>query len=556
MVKKPWIYLALVILLASCASPAVVPTSVLSPVSPTATVPAAASPTAAVPASTLTFPVSPSPQAAGPITISILHTNDMHGYFEGEKLKGGDGTVFEFGGIANAMGMIAQAKAQADNRTVVLDDGDFWQGTFASNRDEGKTIIASMNIVGYDALTLGNHDFDHGVQVVEARASEAKFPFLAANLVEASTGRPPAFVKPYIIKEVSGIRVGVIGLTYSGTPAISSKAQELKRFKFLPEAETLKAILPEVKQKSDIVVLAAHEGLDKDQEIAAQVPGIDVIVSGHTHVELRNPKLVGSTIIVHAGYKAQFIGRLDLKIDPTTKKIVDYTKTNEVLPAVSNKANPPKEILDMTNKLIADARDEINRPLGESLVDLNRVFTSDGRQTGEYPLGNLVVDAMLAANEAGDHPADIAIHNNAGIRADLPKGAITYGALYQVLPFDNYLTAMDLTGEQIKSVLEVATSCPRVNTLVAGMSFVYDCSKPQGQRVSDIMIQGKPWQANKVYRVQTIDYLAGGGDGQTAFTQGKNLTYGDLEIDVVADYVRTHSPLNPKIEGRIVAATP
>lgn len=479
----------------------------------------------------------------------------MHGFFEGEILKGSGSEPFEFGGIVNAMGTLVRLKPEANHRTIILDDGDFWQGTFASNRDEGKAIIAAMNSVGYDALTLGNHDFDHGVQVVKARAGEAKFPFLAANLIEQATGKPPAWVKPYIIKEVAGIRFGLIGLTNSGTPAISSKASELKVFKFVNEVESLKQWLPEVKGKSDLIIVLSHNGLDREEQLARDVPGVDVVISGHTHVVQNQSKLVGNAIVVHAGYKAQFVGRLELKIDPATKKIVDYTRAGEAVAAVSNKATPPKEVVDLIGKLMADAREAINRPIGETLIDLDRVYTADGRSTGEYPLGNIVVDAMLAANQAGDRPADIAIHNNAGIRADLPKGPITYGKLYEVLPFDNVLAAMDLTGAQIKAVLEVAASCPRVNTLVAGMSFVYDCSKPPGNRISKIMIQGKAMEPQKVYRVQTIDYLAGGGDGQVAFKEGANLAYGDPTVDVVAEYIRKNSPLNPKVEGRIVEAS-
>ncbi len=529
--------LLLLVLLVACVAP--IPTP-----APTPTIPPAPS-------------VSPTPVAtalpAGPITVTILHTNDMHGYLEGDKLTGGDGTTFEFGGIVNAMGTIVRFKQDAGVNTLTLDGGDFWQGTFPSNRDEGKAIIAAMNAVGYDALTLGNHDFDHGQDALKARAGEAKFPFLAANIVEEATGKPPTWVKPYIVKQIAGIRFGIIGLANSGTPVIS-KASNSKGLVFAREQDALKQILPEVKGKSDLVIVLAHEGIDQDQVLAANVPGIDVIVSAHTHVEQRQPKLVGSTIIVHAGYKAQYVGRLELKIDPTTKKIIDYTKNNEPVPAVSNKALPPKEVVDSIGKLLADARAAMDRPIGETLIDLNRAYTADGRSTGEYPSGNLVVDAMLAANQAGDRPADLAIHNNAGIRTDIPKGPITYGKLYEMLPFDDVLTAMDLKGADIKAVLDVAVSCPRVNTLIAGMSFVYDCSKPQGSRLSNILIQGKPIDLQKIYRVQTIDYLATGGDGQVGFTRGTNIAYGDPVIDVVTDYVLKHSPVNPKVEGRIVEA--
>ncbi|MCX7838443.1 MAG: bifunctional metallophosphatase/5'-nucleotidase [Anaerolineae bacterium] len=497
---------------------------------------------------------APTPTPSGPLTVTILHTNDMHGYLEGQILKMSDGVTFEFGGLPHVMGTIARLKQEAQGPVLLFDTGDLWVGTFASNRDQGKTIIAAMNSIGYDAMTLGNHDFDQGVAVTQARAREAKFPILIANIVEASSGKVPAWAKAYIVKEIEGVRFGIIGVGYTRTPSISSKVKELQAFKFVDELEALKQILPEVKRQADVIIVLSHAGFDADQRIAEALPDINVIVGGHTHTELRMPKVIGNTIIVQAGSKAQNVGRLALTIDRATKKITDYTKSNLLIAAVSNKAQTPKEIAEMFNKLIEEGRVATRKVIGETLIDLVRAYTPDGRSTGEYPSGNLVVDAMLWANQAGDTPADVAMHNNAGIRADIPKGPITYGQLYEMLPFDNVLVAMDLKGEHIKAVLEVAVSCPRVNTLVAGMSFTYDCSKPAGSRVSNILIRGKPIDLQKVYRVQTIDYLANGGDGQIAFREGTNLIYGDPVVDVVAAYVTKNSPVNPKVEGRIVEA--
>lgn len=499
---------------------------------------------------------TPTPTPTGPLTVTIFHTNDMHGYLEGQKIKGGDGVEFEFGGIGNVFGTIVRLKQEIAGATLLFDTGDLWVGTFASNRDQGKTIIAAMNAMHYDAWTLGNHDFDQGVEIVKARVAEAKFPVLLANIVEASSGQVPAWAKPYIIKEIGGVRFGIVGVSYTRTPGISSKVKELQAFKFVDELEALKQILPEVKAKSDLIIVLSHAGYDTDQRIAAALPEINVIVGGHTHTELRNPKVIGETIIVQAGGRAQNVGRLDLTIDRATKKITDFSKSNVLFAAVSNKAQTPPEIAALFNKLIAEGRTATQKVIGETAIDLVRAYTADGRSTGEYPSGNLVVDAMLWANQAGDTPADLAIHNNAGIRADIPQGPITYGQLFQMLPFDNVLVAMDLKGEHIKAVLEVAASCPRVNTLVAGMSFTYDCAKPAGNRISNILIRGKPIELQKVYRVQTIDYLATGGDGQIAFREGTRLIYGEPVIDVVAAYVAKNSPVNPTVEGRIVPAKP
>ncbi len=547
--------LLIFVLLVACASPTTVPTPAprstqavaATVVAPTTNAPATAAPNTPPPVATNTT-------LPGIVSVTILHTNDMHGYLEGEKLQGSGGVEFEWGGILHAFGNIVRLKQEANHQTIILDNGDFWQGTFASNRDQGKTIVAGMNLIGYDALTLGNHDFDHGLAVIQARAREAQFPFLAANMIEPATGKTPAWLKPYTIKQIAGFKFGIIGLTNTGTPGISSHAKELRVYNFVNEIETLKKILPEVKSQADFIIVVSHNGIDRETALAQAVPGIDVLVSGHTHTPQMNPKLVNGAILVHAGYKAQYVGRLELLIDSKTKKIVDYTKQNAPITAVSNKSTPPKQLSEMFLKLIEEGRVATRQVIGETQVDLTRVFTADGRSTGEYPSGNLVVDAMLAANQAGDKPAELALHNNAGIRADIPKGPLTYGKLYEMLPFDNVLTAMDLTGAQIKAILEQATSCPRVNILVAGMSFEYDCTKRQGSRASNIRIQGQPLDMQRTYRVQTINYLAGGGDGQATFTQGTNLVYGDPVIDVVVAYVKQNSPIAPKVEGRIVEA--
>jgi 5'-nucleotidase len=146
------------------------------------------------------------------------------------------------------------------------------------------------------------------------------------------------------------------------------------------------------------------------------------------------------------------------------------------------------------------------------------------------------------------------MHNNAGLRARLARGPITYGALFQVLPFGNVMAALDLTGEQILAVLEKTVSGRPGNMVVSGMTYSLDQSRPIGERILKVTIGGQPLDPKKVYRVQTIDYLASGGDGQEAFTRGTNIVYGDPVIDVVAEYIKKNSPVNPPVEGRITGS--
>jgi 2',3'-cyclic-nucleotide 2'-phosphodiesterase (5'-nucleotidase family) len=351
---------------------------------------------------------------------------------------------------------------------------------------------------------------------------------------------------------VGGVRFGIIGLTYPSSAII--KASAVQGLKFSSGTEAVRKYLPEVRQQSDIVIVLSHLGLassypgqDGDTELAMAVPGIDIIVGGHSHVELRNARRVGDALIVQAGSKGKYLGRLELTIDKKTKKIVSAKAQDELMGVVSTKTIPNAAVAQIVQKRLDEAGAIMNRPLGESLVDM-----TESCYSGECLLGNLIVDAMRAANQAGDRPADVAMHNNAGVRSQINKGPINYGQLYLVLPFDNVLEAVDLTGAQIRLILEKAVSGRPGNMLVSGLTYEFDQSKPIGQRILKVTVGGQPLDPNKVYRVQTIDYLASGGDGQTTFTEGKNPVYGDPTVDVVAEYIRTHSPVSPKVEGRIV----
>lgn len=478
-------------------------------------------------------------------TIAILHTNDMHGYVEPELIRVGEKS-FESGGAANIAGHIAAFRKEYGGKVLVLDAGDTWQGTFVSNKSRGAVVTEMMNIAGYDAQALGNHDFDWGQEVLKERAAQAKFPFLAANIVEESSGKIYSGAKPYLVKSVGGVKVAVLGLGYPGTPAIN-KAANVKGLKFLPGPETAAQYVPALRKEADLVVVLSHLGLGDDEKLAASVEGIDVIVGGHSHTEIRNTKRVGNTIIVQAGSKAKFLGRLEIVYDREARKITRHTTSDELLSVVSGKIAPDPQVAALVTKYAKEAQAIMDRPLGETLVDLEQCYE------GECPLGNLIADAMLTAQQAGPRPADAAMHNNAGIRSRIPKGPVTYGQLYAVLPFDNVLAAVDLTGEQVPRILEKTVGGSRTsNMVVAGMSYTFDRSKPVGERIVTVTIGGQPLDAKKLYRIQTIDYLVGGGDGQDTFKEGKDIAYGDPTVDVVAEYIQKHSPVSPKVEGRIV----
>jgi 5'-nucleotidase / UDP-sugar diphosphatase len=481
-------------------------------------------------------PTTGVPPAAGSTErIVLLYTNDLHGQVE--PVSG------QYGGLVNLVSLIDQVRARDPERTLLLDAGDALQGTYVSNSAQGEVMIAAMNLAGYDAWTLGNHEFDFGQEALLARIAQANFPTLAANLYDKATGRLWN-VEPYTILQAGAARVAVVGLAYPNTPGIT-KPENVEGLGFGPAVETMRSVLPEVLQQTSLVVVLSHLGIDGDRELAQAVDGIDVIVGGHSHLALTGPEVVNGTLIVSAGSKGQSLGRLELEVDTGTGEVTAYSRGNLLL-AVDGGVSPvDEEAQALVDAALAEVAATKDQPIGKTTRALQPA------REGEFALGNLVVDGMREVSVGDGIPVNVAFHNNAGIRASLPRGTITYGQLYNVLPFDNQLIAMDLTGAQILRILEHSVSDRAGSLQVSGLSFRFDSSNPVGQRVQEVTVGEEPLDRQRTYRVVTIDYLAYGGDGFKTFLDGTNLAYGDGEVWAVAEYIRAHSPVDPKVEGRI-----
>jgi 2',3'-cyclic-nucleotide 2'-phosphodiesterase (5'-nucleotidase family) len=484
-------------------------------------------------------PITSAVPADGTERVVLLYTNDLHGQVE--PLSRGSG---QSGGLVNLVSLIDQVRAQDPERTLLLDAGDTFQGTYVSNSTQGEVVVEAMNLAGYQAWTLGNHEFDFGQETLRARIAQAHFPALAANLYDASTGRLWDAVKPYAILQAGTARVAILGLAYPNTPGIT-RPGNVAGLEFRPAEEIVRRVLPEALQKADLIVVLSHLGIDGDRALAQAVDGIDVIVGGHSHLAMDRPEVVNGTLIVSAGSKGQSLGRLELAVEPSTGKVTGYSRSDLLLP-VTGQVSPVNE---QARKLVETALAKVaatkNQPIGRTTRAL------EPAREGEFALGNLVVDGMRAVGVGDGVPVDVAFHNNAGIRAGLPKGQITYGQLYDVLPFDNQLIAMDLTGAQLLRILEHSVSDRPGSLQVSGLSFRFDYSEPAGQRVREVTIEEEPLDPQRTYRVVTIDFLAYGGDGFKTFLDGINLAYGDGEVWAVAEYIRSHSPVDPKVEGRI-----
>jgi 2',3'-cyclic-nucleotide 2'-phosphodiesterase (5'-nucleotidase family) len=473
--------------------------------------------------------------SAGPVSITILHVNDVHGALYPRSEEGG-----EVGGVANLVGLIERKRDAAPGAVLLLDAGDAFQGTFVSNSSRGQAMVEVMNLAGVDAFALGNHEFDWGVETLQARMGQASFPVLAANL-ETDAGATPEGVSPYVILQAGDVRVGVLGMTYHDLQTIV-RASAIEGLRSTPPVEAVRRYLPEVKEQSDLAIVLSHLGFEGDQALARAVPEIPLIVGGHSHGAPRGGYQVGDTTLAYAGANGQYLGEVVLQFDPRRKLVMSL----EARAIRVTDAGTPNGDVEALVETWGDQVQAIgSQVVGEAAAPLN---AARGVETA---LGNLITDAMRAADLGDGKAFDIALHNDGGIRADVDAGPITYAELYAVLPFDNSLVGVDLTGAQVKEMLEDGISDQGSEIQVSGLSFAYTVNKAPGRRVMEVLVGGQPLDPGRTYRVVTIDYLYSHPLYEDSLGQGEEVFYGGLCLDAVVDYVRTHSPVRPRLEQRI-----
>lgn len=479
----------------------------------------------------------PGATGAGLVPVRILFTNDIHGAVLPTEDKN-DPTILK-GGLSNLATAIKEKSSETPS--LVLDGGDWAQGTYIGGMDKGQTVMKVLNQLGYDATVIGNHDFDWGPDALGKMIDIASFPVLGANII-GQDGQVFPGSQPYIMKDVNGVKVGVIGIGSEKT-ANDTSAENTVGIKFEDSAKIVNKYKAELeKQGADMVVVLSHNGPEADAAMAKKLKGVDVIVSAHSHAVINPPRVVGDTLIVQAGSKGFNLGQLDLQYDPKTDKVVSYEgKMNAINNNTFGKDAGVEQVLEPIMV-------EVNKKMGEVVGSTSVTLTRRGRFP-ETIMGNIVTDSMRAAVGA-----DVAFTNSGGIRDEIKAGPITYGDVFKVLPFDNGLVTMDLTGKQLKGVMEESAGRSRGTIEVSGMKMDIDPRQPKGSRCSKIMVNGEPLDLNKTYRVATADFLAGGSNGYTDLTQGKNVKDEKTIIrEALNDYIKGHGPFNEsnaRVEGR------
>lgn len=483
-----------------------------------------------------------------PITITFVHTNDLHAH--------GDATVIRkvpYGGYARQAGLIKQIRASEKN-VLVLNAGDTFQGTLYFNVYEGLADISVLNLMGYDAATLGNHEFDRGPATLAAFLKHAAFPIVSSNIDFSKEPALAGLLAPSTILTVDGQKVGVVGATTEDTPNISSPGPTVS-FR-----NTLASVQSEVdkltKAGVNKIVVLTHIGYGEDKQLASKLHDVDLIVGGHSHTPLGTPELdgwpksggpyptivkdsTGQDVYVVQGWEwGKVVGKIKLSFDgkgkvrrlEEAKAIVMDEKVPEdpVVAAVMDAYRKP--ILSVQNQQIGDALEPIGR---------------ETNAQGTNPLGCLIADGMLEATKKAG--AVVAFVNQGGVRANMEAGKITYGVAIGIQPFNNTLVVMDLTGAEIQKGLEQAAARGGLIPS-AGSSY-----RRQGERVSEILIAGKPLDTSATYRIATLNFLAGGGDGVVAWKEAKGyrLDTGILDVDTLIEAIRRSTPLKAIRDVRI-----
>jgi 5'-nucleotidase len=518
--------------------------------------------------------------APPPLTLSVVGTNDVHG---GILERDGRGGLALFGGY---VGNLRAARARDGGAVLLIDAGDMFQGTLESNLNEGAVVVSAYNALGYSAAAIGNHEFDFGPVgprstpatpeedprgALKARALEAHFPFLAANLIDTATGRMVEWpnVRPSVTVEMLGVKVGIVGLltaeTFSTT--IASNTHGLRIAPLVPtleaEARRLRAA------GASVVIVTAHAGgrcrtldsptdlssCDQNAEIFTLARSlssglVDAIVAGHTHAGVAQD--VSGVPIVESFSTGLSFGRIDLAIDRTSGRVTGHQifrpqnlcgredprlhRCDPAAPPAMYEGAavvPDAAIARVLGPAVEAVRELKARPLGV-------VLDTPIRRSGviESPLGNLFADVYRESVPG----ADIAINNtDGGLRADLPAGPLTYGSLFEVMPFDNKLVALHLTGAELRRLIRAqidrgtrvfGLSGARVETHCAGATTVVAMRRPSGAEIRD----------DERLVVVTTDFLAMAGDGVlTPVIPAKGFALADdapLARDAVAEWMQ------------------
>ncbi|WP_338541168.1 5'-nucleotidase C-terminal domain-containing protein [Paenibacillus tundrae] len=491
------------------------------------------------------------------VEVHLIGINDFHGQLDTTSIvsdkKAGSAPILAT--------YLKEAQAKYEHSLLFHNGDSVGASAPVSSLDRDEPTMEWMNMMGFDVGSLGNHEFDHGIAALKAQIfggldpkegkvthAGAKFDYVNANVIETATGKP--LIKPYVIKEVGGVKIGFIGLVTKSTPAKVSPSGTAG-VTFLSAEEEVEAVNKYAKELQDqgvetIIVLAHDPATTKEgvttgeaADLAKALPTdtpVDVIVAGDNHA-LANGEVNGILIVQAYSYGTAFED-IKLMIDPKTGDVTEKSATVTTTFQEGVKEDP--ETLAIIKKSL-DKHPELTKPVGTTDGSVTRTDAYNN----EAPLGNLIADAMREADFGDDaDAADFAFMNPGGIRADLPQGDVTFADLAKIQPFGNTLVKLELTGAQVKTLLEQqwgtnADGTPNTKTLqIAGLKYTADFNKPVAERVTGLSLEdGTPIDPAKTYTAVVNNFMAAGGDNYKVLLDAKSSLAGPIDLDVFYQYI-------------------
>ena len=479
--------------------------------------------------------------------LTVLSLSEYHGHL----LPDDDGV----GGLAQVATIVRQVRSETGGNVLVLNSGDILIGTVMSSAFRGVPDIEAMNLIGFDALVLGNHEFDFGIDHMNMLEDLADFPFISTNLV----GSYHLGVEPAVVKRVGGIGVAILGVTNPNLYQVTSA--ETRSLTLVDSVDIIQRATDAVRERVEVVIVVTHQTTSADFELLQSVEGVDLIVGGHTAgwngmylpSSSFDPSLpdgvaevsTSGAVLVKAPSFTAAVSRVDLTIEGG--EVVRHAAINIPVQGF----DPDPEVAALAADYESRLSDRLSEVIGSAAVTL------DGERgkvrTVETNLGNLIADGLRATFPQ----ADIGFANGGGIRNTIAQGDITLGNILEVHPFGNTIVTFDLTGGQLLTALENSVSAVEDVSgrflQVSGLTFSHDQSREPGSRVVSVEVGGAPLDLGASYTIVTNSFIAAGGDGYDVFTQGENLFDSQkLDADVLADYIGNLETVSPTVEGRIV----
>lgn len=465
-------------------------------------------------------------------TVTVYHTSDTHGFFYPRNGHGG------FGALASVI-------KNGPKNYLLLDAGDFAEGTVETQRSKGIKAVLLMNKLGYHGATLGNHEFAYGDQGVSDMISSAKFPFFAANFTQAGTGEYPPNVLPYKIFDADGIKVAVIGLA-NRYPSKSPKAYTLE--KQLPVLK--KTLFAVEKENPSVVIVLVHDSLKDDRpgsphymgDISRQLGGrVHVVLGGHAHAVFQN-EYRGGVLFEECGSNLQSVGKITIETDDKTGRFL--SAKSELIPLVIAKTGEDADVKKYADSLREPDVDEV---IGRTSAAFAK--RSDNKQHMDFPVDNWVADATCRYTKA-----DVCIHNTGGARVSLPAGDVTRRDIVDLYPFDNEVMTGTVSGAFLKELVRSGLT-PWNRLAYSGLTLSYKKTKKGKIKNLKIWVNGEKLQDDKTYTVAVNSYMgAGRGEGKLFKTlpAGTMKKTGEKTMRQVLEDDLKRGALLPPETGRIV----